>query len=89
MWTQDLTDFLVGPDLVLGTLRGASCGAALCEIALSALRTESLRVTRDDPYAGGEVVRCFGRPDRGIHALQLEVSRNLYMDEHRLQLSAM
>lgn len=40
-----------------------------------------LRVRLNDPYHGGELVHRFGRPTDGLHALQLEVSRGLYMDE--------
>ena len=76
----------VGVDLVLGTLDGASCIDAVSNLAWDALRGAGerrtlLSVRRDDPYQGGEIVRHFGRPSEGVHALQLEVSRRLYMDE--------
>lgn len=74
----------VGPDLVVGTLGGGSCAPAIEELALRALGSAGeapLDVRLNDPYRGGELVRRFGRPDRGMHALQLEVSRGLYMDE--------
>jgi N-formylglutamate deformylase len=74
----------VGPDLVVGTLGGSSCASSVEELALRALAAAgdgSLDVRLNDPYRGGELVRRFGRPDRGMHALQLEVSRGLYMDE--------
>jgi N-formylglutamate amidohydrolase len=45
-----------------------------------------LRVRLNEPYHGGELVRRFGRPAEGLHALQLEVSRGLYMDEQSLAL---
>lgn len=77
----------VGHDLVLGTLDRSSCAPALVEAAQSALERESqLRCSIDRPYRGGEIVRRFGRPNRRIHALQLEVNRGLYMDELRLKL---
>lgn len=76
----------VGVDLVLGTLDGSSCAAPVADLAVDALggdaeRRTLLSVRRDDPYQGGEIVRTFGRPSEGLHALQLEVSRRLYMDE--------
>ncbi len=80
----------VGPDLVLGTLAGRSCDAWIEHAALVALREgedpSALRVTSNEPYRGGELVRCFGRPRDGLHALQLEVSRGIYMDERRYRL---
>lgn len=76
----------VGVDLVLGTLEGTSCTEPIASSAMAALagtpdRRSLLSVRRDDPYQGGEIVRTFGRPSEGVHALQLEVSRRLYMDE--------
>lgn len=84
----------VGPDLVVGTLDGGACAPEIAKLALAALNEPSsgqpahasLRVCLDDPYRGGELIRRFGRPREGLHALQLEVSRGLYMDEGSLQL---
>jgi N-formylglutamate deformylase len=42
-------------------------------------------VRRNDPYAGGYVTRHYGRPRDGVHALQVEVARPLYMDETRIE----
>ena len=36
---------------------------------------------RNDPYAGGYITRHYGRPREGVQALQIEVARDLYMDE--------
>ena len=36
---------------------------------------------RNDPYAGGYITRHYGRPREGVHALQIEIARELYMDE--------
>lgn len=76
-------------DLVLGTFEGGACSPELEARALAALATGggvSLAVRLNDPYRGGELVRKFGRPEHGIHALQLEVNRALYMDEASLSL---
>jgi N-formylglutamate deformylase len=82
----------VGPDLVLGTLGGDSCDPGLERAALAALRGRdpaTLVVSLNEPYRGGELVRRFGRPQEGLHAFQLEVSRALYMDEQRYRLYAL
>ena len=76
----------VDADLVLGTLDAQSAGDRIADAAYEALRSDGGRrtllcVRRDNPYRGGEIVRTFGRPADGVHALQLEVSRRLYMDE--------
>ena len=78
----------VAGDLILGTYEGGACSPALEQQALAALRGSAdeaapLAVRLNDPYRGGELVRSFGRPESGQHALQLEVNRALYMDEAR------
>ena len=42
-------------------------------------------VRRNDPYAGGYITRHYGRPRDGVHALQIEIARSLYMDESRIE----
>ncbi|MEC7290499.1 MAG: N-formylglutamate amidohydrolase, partial [Pseudomonadota bacterium] len=37
------------------------------------------------PYAGGYTTRRYGRPRRGIHALQIEINRSLYMNEDQIE----
>ncbi|MFZ5608473.1 MAG: N-formylglutamate amidohydrolase [Pseudomonadota bacterium] len=79
-------DRLLGgqPDVVLGDCFGAGCALALVEFAETTLRRLGLKVARNDPYAGGYITRTYGRPEKGIHALQIEIARALYMDEHRI-----
>ena len=40
---------------------------------------------RNDPYAGGYITRHYGRPREGVHALQIEIARELYMDEGQIE----
>ena len=77
-----------GPDFVLGDAHGTSCGAALMSLAEEVLSGFGYDVRRNDPYAGGYVTRHYGRPRDGVHALQIEVARRLYMNESTLQKSA-
>lgn len=72
-------------DFVLGDCHGTSCGSALVETVESYLAGLGYVVTRNLPYAGGYVTRHYGRPERGVHALQIEVNRALYMDEERVE----
>lgn len=86
----------VAGDLVLGTCSGRACAPELIDLAAGILSGKGtaarlkfgsrwpLELAIDDPYRGGQIVSTFGRPDAGVHALQLEVSRALYMDERRL-----
>jgi N-formylglutamate amidohydrolase len=83
----------VGADLVLGTLDGRACSPEVAVCARSALEDadgEECRFTlrENHPYRGGEIIRVLGRPTERMHALQLEIDRSLYMDEHSHTLRA-
>jgi len=69
------------PDIVLGDRYGTTCGAALVDLVETSFVAAGLRVARNRPYAGGFCTRSYGRPQHGIHALQIEISRHLYMNE--------
>ena len=75
----------VRPDFVLGDRFGASCMPELTDQATAALQRLGYSVCRNKPYAGGFITEHYGRPSRGLHALQIEVNRSLYMDEFRLE----
>jgi N-formylglutamate amidohydrolase len=42
-------------------------------------------VTRNNPYAGGFTTQHYGDPGNGVHAIQIEINRAIYMDEVTLQ----
>jgi N-formylglutamate amidohydrolase len=69
------------PDIVLGDRFGSSCSARLTSRVERCFRRSGLTVTRNAPYAGGYTTRRYGRPKRGVHALQIEINRGLYLDE--------
>ena len=72
-------------DFVLGDCHGASCAPRLVDQAERWLRARGYTTARNDPYAGGYVTRHYGRPREGVHSLQVEVARPLYMDEARIE----
>jgi N-formylglutamate deformylase len=72
-------------DMVLGDAHGTTCDPALIRRVEAALVGEGFTVRRNDPYAGGYITRHYGRPREGVHALQIEVCRGLYMDESTLE----
>lgn len=70
------------PDLNFGTASGASCDAGLerAMLALASARPD-LSVVLNGRFKGGYITRHYGQPGRGVHAIQLEMVRELYMDE--------
>ena len=75
------------PDIVLGDRFGSSCSSKLTGLVERTFRKRGYKVTRNAPYAGGYTTRCYGRPRRQIHALQIEINRALYMDEASVTLT--
>jgi N-formylglutamate deformylase len=52
------------------------------------LRADGAHVKRNNPYSGGYVTQHYGRPGEGVHVLQVEINRAIYMDERTLVKSA-
>lgn len=77
-----------GADIVLGDRFGVSCAPGLVEHADQAFRRVGLGVVRNRPYAGGYTTEHYGRPETGIHVLQVEINRGLYLDESRVERSS-
>ena len=75
------------PDIVLGDRFGASCDRTIIEAATDAFVAEGFTVARNAPFAGGYITQTYGRPHQGVHALQIEVARSLYMDEAKIERS--
>jgi N-formylglutamate amidohydrolase len=71
-------------DFVLGDCYGNSCAPVVIDTAERWLAGQGYVVTRNAPYAGGYTTRHYGRPRIGMHALQIEINRALYMDEARM-----
>lgn len=68
-------------DIVPGDVRGASCAPSLSGLVVAHFAARGYAVRPNDPYMGGYITRQHGRPVRGVHAIQVEVNRDLYMDE--------
>jgi N-formylglutamate deformylase len=75
-------------DIVIGDRYGTSCVATVAETIETALRALGYSVSRNKPYAGGFITEHYGNPSAGLHAIQLELNRSLYMDERRYDRSA-
>jgi N-formylglutamate amidohydrolase len=75
-------------DVVLGDRYGTSCVGLVAETIESTLRAQGYVVSRNKPYAGGFITEHYGNPAVGLHAIQLELNRALYMDERRYERSA-
>jgi N-formylglutamate deformylase len=69
-------------DIVLGDRYGTSCAPGITDVIDEALREQGYAVLRNRPYAGGFITEHYGDPASGLHAVQIEINRALYMREH-------
>lgn len=74
-----------GCDIVLGDRFGAACAPLLTNLVEREFEAMGYRCARNSPYAGGYTTEHYGRPARKTHALQIEISRSLYLDEASLE----
>lgn len=72
------------PDLILGDNDGKSAEKEIVEIALTNLRAGKYEVTHNTPFKGGHITRFFGKPETGVHALQLEMAKMNYLNDDEL-----
>jgi len=71
----------VGAEVVLGDRHGSSCQARLTRRLRDLFEGLGWRVALNHPYAGGWSTQFWGRPADGYEAIQIELSRKLYLDE--------
>lgn len=76
-------------DIILGDQMGQTAHHELTRTALASLTTGTpYQVAHNDPFRGGYITRHFGRPKEGIHAIQIEMSQDIYWDDECKSLKA-
>ena len=68
-------------DIVVSDCHGKSCDKNFRDLVIAAYAIAGFKVGYNWPYAGGRVTETYGKPKEGQHAIQVELNRNLYMDE--------
>jgi len=71
------------PDVVIGDRYGTSCAQLLSDRIEETMSRLGYSVGRNKPYAGGFITEHYGNPANGMHTVQLELNRAVYMDERR------
>jgi len=69
------------PDLNLGTQDGRTCAGAVQRAAVDAMQASPFTSVANGRFKGGYITRNYGAPERGIHAVQLEMCQSTYMNE--------
>ncbi|MBL1421064.1 MAG: N-formylglutamate amidohydrolase [Alphaproteobacteria bacterium] len=73
------------PDFIIGDLHGQSCNRHVSETIYKHLESCGFSVRLNQPYAGGAITRKYQTVQLGLHSVQIEINRGLYMDETRIQ----
>src|ERR1700710_1591921 len=76
------------PDVVIGDRYGTSCAPLLPDMVEDTMALLGYSVGRNKPYAGGFITEHYGNPASGLHTIQLELNRAIYMDERRRERGA-
>ena len=69
------------PELNIGTNGGTSCVPELRDAIASIAALSGRSHVVDGRFRGGWTTRHYGRPDRGVHAVQMELAMRAYLDE--------
>jgi N-formylglutamate amidohydrolase len=72
-------------DVILGDRFGTSSDPEIVAELERHFEKEGFRVRRNRPYAGGFITESYGNPKLHRHAVQIELNRNLYMQEETLE----
>jgi N-formylglutamate deformylase len=75
-------------EFVVSDRDGTTADPAVTGLVADTLAGLGYTVAINDPYKGGTLVQRFGRPDRGVHSMQVEISRALYLDERSVTKTA-
>ena len=89
MPSKALLNFKKEPDIVLGDNFGKSCSIGLINYFQNVFQENGFTVEVNNPYAGGFITRNYGNPSKGVHTIQIEINRKIYMDENKLSLKDM
>ena len=76
-----------GAKFVVGDRFGSSCAGFVPAIAFDSFARAGVPAAHNRPYAGGYVLDRHGDPSRNIHAVQLEICRDLYLTPDRAATS--
>ncbi len=72
-------------DIIIGDRYGTTADQDLVAYLSELLQDQGINVAHNSPYAGGYITEHYGAPHKNIHALQIEINRHLYMNEHTLE----
>jgi N-formylglutamate deformylase len=73
-------------EIVVSDCDGKSCSQKFKDLVLQSYEAAGFKTGYNWPYVGGRVTETYGDPKKGHHAIQVELRRDLYMNETTKQL---
>ena len=68
-------------DVVPGDNHGKACAPGLTQLVVDHFKSHDFGIVLNKPYSGGWNTRHYGQPAEGVHAIQVELNRGLYLHE--------
>jgi N-formylglutamate deformylase len=84
---SDPDAFKARPDIIIGDNFGTSASQEIVKLIEQGFVDMGLSVFRNFPYAGGHIINRYSAVKKGIHAVQIEINRRLYVTNHSLELT--
>lgn len=69
------------PDLNLGTANAESCAPEIGYAIAEVIRSGDFTSTINGRFTGGYITRFYGKPGKGVHAVQMELAQSTYLNE--------
>ena len=69
------------PQVVISDRDRTSAGKNFTDTIIEAFKTQGFQVSLNWPYKGGRITQKYGNPKERCHTVQIELNRNLYMNE--------
>lgn len=76
------------PDLNLGTNNAESCAPEVGYAIAEVIRASGFTSTINGRFVGGYITRHYGKPDKKVHAVQMEIGQASYMNEESREYDA-
>lgn len=74
-------------DIVISDCAGTSCSPEFRDLVVAAYEKAGFKTRQNWPYLGGRVTETYGKPLSGVHSIQVELNRALYMNEATKKLN--
>lgn len=73
-------------EIVISDFNGTSSRAEFKDLVMKAYEKAGFQIAYNWPYVGGRMTQVYGQPQKRQHAIQVELRRDLYMNEESKQI---